>query len=152
MSCSLVSGKLSRYNCGQADAASQPASSNKKRALDPRKKRRRVRILSEEGLVLYFRHRLRAYVICNFRFKTTMQFRVLYPVFFYGFSRKKNRVTKKTSSLFLMTCKYKTYLCKSRSREDDFSSKRQREADIEFPFCVKCHGQVRMRTTTKQTN
>lgn len=80
--------------------ASQPASSNKKRALDPRTKRRRVRILSKEGLVIYFRHRLRAHVICNFRFKTTMQFRVLYPGFYYGFSREKNSCYKEDFIIF----------------------------------------------------
>lgn len=81
----------------------QPASSDEKRALDPRTKRRRVRVLSEEGLVLCFRLRLSAHVICNFRLKTTMQFRVLYPVFFLRVFTEKIRVTKKTSSLFLMT-------------------------------------------------
>ena len=65
----------------------RPASLDEKRALDPRTernetKRRRVRGLSEEGLVLCFRHRLCAHVICN------NQFRVLYPVFLTGFHGK----------------------------------------------------------------
>ena len=47
-----------------------------------------------------------------------MQFRVFIQFFSYGFSQKKIHVTKKTSSLFLMTCKYKTHLCKFRSREE----------------------------------
>lgn len=52
-----------------------------------------------------------------------------------------------------MRWKYKTLICKSFSRVNDFSSKfrRRRAADIEFPTCVKCHGQLRLRTKTKQT-
>ena len=70
----------------------RPASSDEKRALDPRMKRVRVRVrvLSEEGLVLCFHLRLSAHVICNFRLKTTMQFRVLYPVFFLRVFTEKN--------------------------------------------------------------
>ena len=60
----------------------------------------------------------------------------------------------KTSAWFLMTWKCKTHLCKSRSGEDDFSSKCRcpRAADKEFPVCVTCCGQLHMRTVTKQTN
>ena len=53
-----------------------------------------------------------------------------------------------------MSWKYQTHLYKSRSREDDFSSKfrSRRAADNEFPTCETCHGQLRMRIMTKQTN
>ena len=49
---------------------------------------------------------------------------------------------------------YKTHLCKFRSREDEVSSKSrcQRVANNEFPACVTGHGQLRVRTMTKQTN
>ena len=49
---------------------------------------------------------------------------------------------------------HNTHICKSRSREDDFSSKFhcQRPADHELPACISCHGQLRMRTMTLQTN
>ena len=61
--------------------------------------------------------------------------------------------TKKRSRWFLMRCKHKTHLCKSHSREDDFSSKlRWRRAVDEFPACVTRHRQLRMQTATKQTN
>ena len=43
--------------------------------------------------------------------------------------------------------------CKSRSREDVSSKFRCRQAvDNEFSTCVTCHGQLRMRTMTQQTN
>ena len=46
-----------------------------------------------------------------------------------------------------------TQHCKSRSLGDDFSSKfRCRRGADEFPACVTCHGQLRMRTMTKQRN
>ena len=48
---------------------------------------------------------------------------------------------KKTSWLFLITWKSKTHICKSR-----------RAVDNNFRTCVTCHGQLRMRTMTKQTN
>ena len=53
-----------------------------------------------------------------------------------------------------MGWKYQTHLYKSRSREDDFSSKFRcrRPGDNEFSTCVTCHGQLRMRTMIKQTN
>ena len=53
-----------------------------------------------------------------------------------------------------MSWKYQTHVYKSRSHEDDFSSKFrcQRAADNEFPTCVTCHEQLRTRIMTKQTN
>ena len=46
-----------------------------------------------------------------------------------------------------------THLCNSRSLGDDFFSKfRCGRATDEFPACVTCHGQLRTRTMTKQTN
>ena len=55
--------------------------------------------------------------------------------------------------VFLMSWKYK-HICKSRSQEGDFFSKFRcrRAADNEFSSYVTCHGQLRMRTMTKQTN
>ena len=52
-----------------------------------------------------------------------------------------------------MSWKYKTHLCKSRFRGDDFSSnfRCRRAADNESPFCVTCHGLLHMQTMTKQT-
>lgn len=91
------------------------------------------------------------------------QFRAHYP----GFSRvlkEKIRVTAamklymddtlEEDAWFLMSWKCKTHLCKSRSGEDDFSSKCRcpRAADKEFPVCVTCCGQLHMRTVTNQTN
>ena len=50
--------------------------------------------------------------------------------------------------------KEQTPICKSRSREDDFSSKFRcrRATDNDFPTRVTCHGQQRTWTRTKQTN
>lgn len=49
---------------------------------------------------------------------------------------------------------HNTYICKSRSREDDFSSKFRcrRPADNELLACASCHVQLRMQTMTLQTN
>ena len=49
---------------------------------------------------------------------------------------------------------YKTYICKSRSREDDFSSKFRcrRATDNDFPAFVTSHGKLRMGIMTRQTN
>ena len=45
---------------------------------------------------------------------------------------------------------YKTHLCKSCSREDDFFSKfgRRQAADNEFPARVTCYGLLRMPSET----
>ena len=53
-----------------------------------------------------------------------------------------------------MSCKNRNHLYKSRSRENDFSSKFRcrRAAGNEFHGCVTCHGQLCMRAMTKPTN
>ena len=64
------------------------------------------------------------------------------------------RDTLDEDDVLMISNEYKTYICKSRSREDDFSSKFRcrRAADNDFPACVTCHGQLRMRSMTRQTN
>ena len=49
---------------------------------------------------------------------------------------------------------HNTHICKSRSREDDFSSKFRcrRPADNELLAYASCHVQLRMQTMTLQTN
>jgi len=125
--------------------------------------RKRVQVLSARGLVHCFRPCLRAHLICYLSLKKASFARII--LVFHVFSRKKSVLRqpwssiwithlKKTSAWFLMSWKCKTHLCKSRSREDDFSSKCRcpRAADKEFPVCVTCCGQLHMRTVTKQTN
>ena len=49
---------------------------------------------------------------------------------------------------------YKNYICKSHSRENDFSSKFRcrRATDNDFPPCVTSHGKLRMGIMTRQAN
>lgn len=63
-------------------------------------------------------------------------------------------LTKKTSKWFLMSWRYKPHLWKSRSRRDDFSSqfRCRRAVGDEFLACVTCHGPLKTRTMSKQTN
>ena len=64
------------------------------------------------------------------------------------------RDTLDKEDVLKISVEYKTYICKSRSREDDFSSKFRcrRVADNDFPACVTSHGKLRMRIMTRQTN
>ena len=96
------------------------------------RKWRRVRVLSARGLVLCFRARLGALVMCNSRLKTTsfaFFSRACFFLFFTMFSRKKSccdrnnavwmtQLTKKTSEWFLISWKYKTHLSESPSRQN----------------------------------
>ena len=51
------------------------------------RERRRVRVLSARGLVLCFRPRIRAHVICYFRLKTTSF--AFFTLFFHVFAQEK---------------------------------------------------------------
>ena len=92
-----------------------------------------------------------------------VNFSILFPVFFPYFQVKIRgktaiilymRDTLDEEDVWKIYVEYKTYICKSRSHEDDFSSKFRcrRAADNDFPACVTSHGKLRMGIMTRQTN
>ena len=64
------------------------------------------------------------------------------------------RDTLDEEDVLKISVEYKNYICKSRSCENDFSSKFRcrRATDNDFPPCVTSHGKLRMGIMTRQTN
>ena len=90
-------------------------------------------------------------------------FNILFPVFFSYFQVKVRGTTARIlymrdkldeEDVLKIYVEYKTYICKSRSREDDFSSKCRcrRATDNDFPAFITSHGKLRMGFMTRQTN